>query len=588
MIKLTIDGEQVWVNPGTTILEAAKQVNINIPHLCYFQGLEPDGSCGICVVEIEGERGLSRSCIRQAQEGMKVHTNTPQLRATRKVLVELVMANHPKECLSCERNQNCELLDLGSELGIKEVRFEESLKSRQLDTSSPAIIRDPAKCVRCGRCIRVCNEIQSVGAIDYTRRGPELKITTFMDRGLGNVECINCGQCIHVCPVAAIKEKTCVDEVWAAIADPNKVVVVQEAPAIRAALGEDLGLPVGTLVSGKMHAALKKLGFNHVFDTNFTADLTIMEEGTELVKRIKEGGALPMFTSCCPGWIKFAEHFYPQLLPNLSSCKSPQQMFGALAKTYFAKQAGIDPSRIVSVSVMPCTAKKFEAQRPEMNASGYRDVDYVLTTREIARMIKEAGIDFASLPDAPAEELMGSYTGAGTIFGATGGVMEAALRTAYKLVTGKELEAIDIKPVRGLKGVKEATVDVGGLQVKVAVAHGMGNARKLLDPAAAGQAPYHFIEIMACPGGCVGGGGQPIGFNLEVRATRANCLYDEDKSLTYRKSHENPAIQKIYADYLEKPLGEKSHHLLHTKYTSRQAAPSKEAGELSGIEKLAV
>jgi NADH-quinone oxidoreductase subunit G len=569
MVNLTIDGEKVSVPEGTTIIEASTQVNVDVPHLCYFKGLHPDGSCGVCIVEIEGERAVSRSCIREVQEGMKVHTNTPRLRSARKVLVELLMANHPKECFSCERNQNCELLDLASELGIKEIRFDDSQRERVFDTSSPSIIRDPAKCVLCGRCIRVCSEIQTANAIDFAWRGPELKVTTFRDKGLGNVECINCGQCIHVCPVAAIKEQSSIDEVWSAIGDPDRVVVVQEAPSVRVALGDDLGLPPGTLVTGKMHAALKKLGFDHVFDTNFAADLTIMEEGSELVKRVKEGGSLPMFTSCCPGWVKFAEHFYPDLLPHLSSCKSPQQMFGALAKTYFAGEAGVDPAKIVSVSVMPCTAKKFEAQRPEMRSSGYRDVDYVLTTRELSRMIKEAGIDFANLPDAPVGDLMGQYTGAGTIFGATGGVMEAALRTAYKLITGKELEKIEIKPVRGLEGIKAATVDAGGLKINVAVAHGLGNARKLMDEVRAGKSPYHFIEIMACPGGCVGGGGQPIGFDLAVRALRGSSLYNEDKAMTYRKSHQNPAIQKIYRDFLKEPLGENSHHLLHTKYIER-------------------
>ena len=383
------------------------------------------------------------------------------------------------------------------------------------------------------------------------------------------MECTNCGQCIHACPVGAIKEKPCVDEVWAAIDDPEKHVVVQEAPAIRAALGEEFGLAPGTLVSGKMHAALKRLGFDAVFDTNFTADLTIMEEGSELVKRINGGGVLPQITSCSPGWIKFAEHFYPDLLDHISTCKSPQQMFGSLAKTYYAEKADMDPKKIVSVSVMPCTAKKFEASRPEMTDSGYQDVDYVLTTRELARMIKEAGIDFASLPDEEAEPLMGMYSGAGTIFCATGGVMEAALRTAYKLVTGKELENLDITPVMGMEGIKEATVDVDGLEVKVAVAHGLGNARKLLDSVRVGKSPYHFIEIMACPGGCVGGGGQPISFDMALRSTRGQTLYNEDAELPYRKSHENPSIKRLYEEYLEEPLGEKSHHLLHTRYKRR-------------------
>jgi NADH-quinone oxidoreductase subunit G len=570
MIKLTIDGEQVTVAEGTTVLEAARSVNIDIPHLCYFKDLRPDGSCGICVVEVEGERNVVRSCIRNVQDGMKVHTNTPKLRSTRKLLVELLMANHPRDCFTCEKNQNCELLDLSSELGIKEVRFDGGNKCHHLDTTSPSIIRDTGKCILCGRCIRVCSEIQTVSAIDYMNRGPQLKVTTFLDKGLGNVECINCGQCIHVCPVAAIKEQSAINEVWKAIADPNKIVVVQEAPSVRVALGEELGLPVGSLVTGKMHAALKKLGFDAVFDTNFTADLTIMEEGNELVKRIKEGGVLPMFTSCCPGWIKFVEHFYPDLIPHLSSCKSPQQMFGALAKTYYAADAKVDPAKIVSVSIMPCTAKKFEAQRPEMNSSGYRDVDYVLTTREIARMIREAGIDFATLPAVEPDKLMGLYTGAGTIFGATGGVMEAALRTAYKVITDKELEKIDIEPVRGVKGIRSASIKVGDLLVKVAVAHGLGNARKLMDEVRAGNSPYHFIEVMACPGGCVGGGGQPFGFDISVRETRGQSLYNEDKGLPLRKSHQNPAVEKLYKDFLVKPLGEKSHHLLHTTYTSRE------------------
>jgi NADH-quinone oxidoreductase subunit G len=569
MATVTIDGEQVTVQDGTSIIEAAKSVKIKIPHLCYFKGLQPDGSCGLCIVEIEGERGVVRSCVRAVQDGMKIHTNTPKLRAARKVLVELLMSNHPQACFTCERNQNCELLDLCSELDIKEVPFDKDPPSEPMDTTSPSVIRDPNKCVLCGRCIRMCSEVQSVGVLDLVNRGPKLKVSTFMEKGLGNVECTNCGQCIHVCPVAAIKEQTSIKDVWVAIDDPNKIVVVQEAPSVRVALGEEFGLPVGTLVTGKMHAVLKKLGFDVVFDTNFSADLTIMEEGYELVDRIKNGGVLPMFTSCCPGWIKFIEDFYPELIPHLSTCKSPQQMFGALAKTYYPQQAGVDPSRIVSVSIMPCTAKKFEAQRPEMHSSGYRDVDYVLTTREIARMIREAGIDFAALKDEPAENLMGAYTGAGTIFGATGGVMEAALRTAYKVITGNELKNLDILPVRGMEGIRSAAIEMGKLKVNVAIAHGLGNVRQLMEEVKAGKSPYHFIELMACPGGCVGGGGQPLGFDLSVRSQRGGCLYSEDKALSLRKSYENPAIQKLYKDYLIEPLGEKSHHLLHTEYTPR-------------------
>jgi len=570
MVTLTINDEKVAVPEGTTIMDAAKEAHIDIPHLCYLEGLESYGACRVCVVEVEGEGRLVPSCMRPVREGMKVHTHSARVRRARRMIIELLLANHPSDCFTCERNQICELLKLAFELGVKEVRFDGEKPSYELDETSPAITRDPNKCILCGRCVRVCHEVQTVSVIGFVNRGSETMVSTFMGNGLGNVECTNCGQCIHVCPVGAIKERSAVDEVWAALADPEKHVVVQEAPAIRAVLGEDLGLPAGTLVAGRMHAALRRLGFDAVFDTNFTADLTIMEEGSELVKRITEGGVLPQITSCSPGWIKFAEHFYPDLLPNVSTCKSPQQMFGPLAKTYYSQKAGVDPRKIVSVSIMPCTAKKFEAQRHEMTDSGFRDVDYVLTTRELARMIKEAGIDFAGLPDEPAGELMGLYSGAGTIFGATGGVMEAALRTAYKLVTGKELEKLDIEPVRGLDGLKTATVDVDGLEVKVAVAHGLGNAREVLDEVRAGKSPYHFIEIMACPGGCVGGGGQPISFDLALRGVRGQVLYNEDKALPYRRSHDNPSIKKVYEDYLKEPLGEKSHHLLHTKYTERE------------------
>jgi len=569
MVTLTINGEQVTVPSRMSIMDAAKKVHINIPHLCYLEGLEPYGTCRICVVEVDGERRLVPSCMREVTEGMNIYTHSARVRRARRMIVELLLSNHITDCPTCERNQNCELVKLAYELGIKEARFEGEKPLFELDKTSPAVIRDLNKCILCGRCIRVCHEVQTVSVIGFTNRGPDTKVGTVLENGLGNVECVNCGQCIQVCPVDALKEKSSVDEVWAVISDPEKHVVVQEAPAIRSTLGEELGLPAGTLVAGKMHAVLRKLGFDTVFETNFCADLTIMEEAHEFVKRIKEGGILPQLNSCCPAWIKFMEHFYPDLIENVSSCKSPQQMFGSLVKTYYAKETGIAPEKIVSVSVMPCTAKKFEATRPEMRDSGFQDVDHVLTTRELVQMIKEAGIDFASLPDEPADPLMGPYSGAATIFGVTGGVMEASLRTIYKLVTEKDLEKVDVKPVRGMKGVKSATIDINGLKVKAAVAHGLGNARKLLDEIRSGKSPYQAIEIMACPGGCVGGGGQPIGFNMALRDTRGQVLYNEDRKLPYRKSHENPLIKRLYEKYLEEPLGEKSHHLLHTRYKRR-------------------
>ena len=571
MITLSINNEPVQASEGDTVLEAARKANIDIPHLCAMDGLDNYGGCGLCVVEVEGDRNPVRACVRDATPGMKVLTNTPKIREIRRTLVELLFTNHPQDCFTCVRNQDCRLLDAAADLGVRTERLNSVTRKKPLDKTSVAITRDPNKCVLCSRCIRVCNDVQTVGAIDFGNRGFNLDVTTFGRKGLANSECVNCGQCIHVCPVGAIYEKSNVDDVWAAIDNPAKHVVVQEAPAVRVALGEEFGLPPGTLVAGKMHAALRKLGFDSVFDTNFTADLTIMEEGTELVERIRTGGVLPMFTSCCPGWIKFLEEFYPDLIPNLSSCKSPQQMFGALSKTYFPRVAKLNPEQVVSVSIMPCTAKKFEAQRPEMGSSGFRDVDYVLTTRELAAMIREAGIDLANLPDVPAEDLMGAYSGAATIFGATGGVMEAALRTAYKLITGRELENLDIMPLRGMDGIKTATVLVGEVEVRVAVAHGLGNARELVEEVKAGRSPYHLIEVMACPGGCVGGGGQPLSFDISLRHTRSLGLYGEDKALTTRRSHENPSVKKIYTDFLMKPLGEQSHHLLHTKYTARDA-----------------
>ncbi len=570
LVSLTINGNKVKVPEGTTILEAAKSANIRIPTLCYLPEVQAIGACRVCLVEIEGNRNLQASCVFPATDGLVVHTNSRKVQEARKFTMELLLSAHPQECLTCPRNLRCELQRLAEEMGIREVHFPGEKPKARIDDSTPSIRRDSSKCILCRRCVTVCQDIQQVGALCAQERGFDTYIGPAFGDDLGEAACALCGQCINVCPVGALTEKDYTQEVCKAIDEPDKIVVAQDAPAVRAALGEEFGLPPGTLVTGKMLEALRRLGFDVVFDTNFAADLTIIEEGNELLKRIKEGGTLPMITSCSPGWIKFIEHFYPQLLPHLSTCKSPHQMLGALAKTYYAKKAGIDPAKMITVSIMPCTAKKFECSRPEMRDSGFQDVDYVLTTRELARMIKAAGIDFGNLPDGKYDDPLGEYSGAATIFGATGGVMEAALRTAYEVATGKKLENVDFAGVRGLEGVKEAAVAMDGLgEVRVAVAHGLGNAKKLMDRLAAGKANYHFIEVMACPGGCVAGGGQPIPVNNEIRRLRAQALYQEDKNLRYRKSHENPSIVKIYQEFLKEPLGEKSHHLLHTKYTKR-------------------
>ncbi len=570
MVNLTIDGRKIQVPKETTIFQASKKANINIPHLCYHEDLSIYGACRICVVEIEGRPRLEPSCATVAEEGMKVKTNTARIRKSRKMLVELLLANHPEDCFICERNQICELGKLAYDLGIRELRFEKGRKYHyELDTSSPSIIRDPNKCILCSRCIRVCSEIQSVGAIDFVNRGGKTQVLTFFNKGLNNVECTTCGQCILACPTGALREKTVVDEVWEAISNPKKFVVVQTAPAVRAAIGEEFGMPAGSLVTGKMAAALRRLGFDKVFDTQFGADLAVMEEANELIERIKNKGVLPMITSCSPGWIKYIEHFFPKCLEHVSTCKSPQQMFGPIAKTYYAEKIKVAAKDMYVVSIMPCVAKKFEAKRPEMKASGAQDVDAVLTTREAARMIKEAGIDFVNLPNEDFDKPLGISSGAAVIFGATGGVMEAALRTAYEVVTKKTLKELDFKQVRGMEGIKEAEINLNGLNLKVAVAHGLSNAKVLLEQVQKKESPYHFIEVMACPGGCLGGGGQPMPTNLEVRKARAASLYREDKGKPVRKSHENPAIIALYKEFLGRPLGEKSHKLLHTSYTKR-------------------
>ncbi len=570
MVTLTIDGQKVQVPQGSTIIEAAEKIGINIPTLCHHPDQDAKAVCRVCVVEIEGNRLLQPSCAYPVAEGMVVRTNTPAVREARRVVVELILSRHPEDCLMCERNLNCELQTVAEQLGIRRIRFDHEDRNIPLDESTPSIVRDMNKCILCRRCVEVCEETQAASVLYPIRRGAETMIGTAVGNDLMEVACALCGQCINVCPTAAIREKDETEAVWEALADPDKHVIVQTAPAIRVSISEEMGIPPGEVSTGKLVAGLRRLGFDRVFDTDFTADLTIIEEGHELLHRLKEGGTLPMITSCSPGWIKYIEHFYPDLLDNLSTCKSPQQMFGALAKTYYADKFGIDPKTIYSVSIMPCTAKKFEKERPEMADSGYQDVDAVLTTRELGRMFRSSGIDFSDIPNEDYDAPFGITTGAAAIFGNTGGVMEAALRTVYEVVTGEELENVDFNDVRGLIGIKEAVIQVGDLPVKVAIANGLGNAKKLLDKIRAGEADYHFIEIMACPGGCIGGGGQPIPTTNAIREKRIQALYDADSAMTLRKSHQNPAVKKLYEEFLIEPLGEKSHHLLHTHYTKRK------------------
>ena len=579
-VTIKINGQDVSCEAGSTILDAAHKAGIYIPTLCYHSDLTPDGVCRVCSVEVKGQRTLCAACCYPVNDGMEVMTHTPKVREARRMIVELMLANHPQECLTCSKNQKCELQKLAKELGIQDVRFKGERRSYEVDESSLSVLRDPEKCILCGRCVRTCDDIQSVAALHAANRGWNTIIVPGMGDDLADVVCVNCGQCINRCPTGALKGKDPAPEIWDAIHDPTKHVVVQTAPAVRAAIGEEFGMPAGSRVTGKMVTALKMLGFDRVMDTDFTADLTIMEEGSELIKRVTEGGVLPQITSCSPGWIKFIEYYYPELLPHLSSCKSPQQMFGALAKTYYAQKMGIDPKDIVSVSIMPCVAKKFECDRPEMYSSGFKDVDYVLTTREAAGMMHEAGIDLPNLADSEYDDPLGMSTGAAVIFGNTGGVMEAALRTAYALITGTELEKVEIEAVRGMEGVKTATIQVGDLPVKAAVAHGLANARQVLEGIKDGTfKDYAFIEIMCCPGGCIGGGGQPQPTSMEIRQARTRAIYDEDEAMTIRKSHENPAVKKLYEEFLTAPLSHKSHELLHTHYTPRERRTIKKAAQ---------
>ncbi len=574
LITLTIDGVEVQVEPGTTVLEAARKAHIHIPTLCYLKGINEIGACRICCVDT-GARSLQAACVLPVSQGMKVRTNTPAVREARKMNLELILSNHERKCLTCVRSGNCELQKLSHDLGVgDETRFEGRKTDRPIDDLSPSIVREPNKCVLCRRCVAACAKVQKIGVIGPVMRGFNTAIAPAWNKQLAEVSCVNCGQCIEACPVGCLHEKDDTEKVWNLLADPDRHVVVQTAPAVRAALGEEFGMPMGTCVTGKMAAALRRLGFDKVFDTDFGADLTIMEEGTELLGRLQNGGVLPMITSCSPGWIKYCEHYYPEMIPNLSSCKSPHEMLGAVIKSYYAGREDLDPNKVVVVSVMPCTAKKFEAQRPELSNNGLQDVDVVITTRELARMIKEAGIDFARLPDEDFDDMFGESTGASVIFGVTGGVMEAALRTVYEVVTGKTLEKLEFEGVRGFEGVKEATVQMGDLEVKVAVAHGTGNAARLLDAVKSGEKQYHFIEIMGCPGGCVTGGGQPIvcadvQAEVNVKELRAKALYGEDEGKKLRKSHENPSIKKLYAEFLGEPNSHRAHKLLHTTYVTR-------------------
>ena len=618
-VKVKINGIEVEVPRDATILEAAHKAGVRIPTLCYLKKINAIASCRICLVEASGVRGLAAACVQQVADGMEVQTNTPALRKARKTTLELILSNHRMDCLSCPRSDDCELRRLAHEYGVDQYKYGGGETSAQAEAPaakpgarrlrckicgaefdegmvacpvcgagmeyfepvahtdvdrSPRILRDNSKCILCRRCVAVCKYNQGVSVIGANERGFDTRISCAFNMPLVDTACVNCGQCVAVCPTGALTERDDTEKVWKALADPSKIVIVGPAPSVRAQIGECFGYPIGTNVEGKLAAALRRLGFDHVFDVDTAADVTIMEEGTELLERLKNGGPLPLMTSCSPGWIKFCEHFYPDMIPNLSSCKSPQQMFGALIKTYWAEKNGVDPKDIVVVSAMPCTAKKFEITREHQAAAGVPDVDVSLTTRELAGMIKRAGIRFTELPDETFDPAFGIASGAGHIFGATGGVMEAALRTVAEIVTGKPLESLDFQAVRGTEDIKEAEYDLAGTKVRVAVTSGLANARRLLDMVKSGEKDYHFIEVMACPGGCVNGGGQPhqsgdvMNFT-DLRAERAKALYSEDAGMALRKSHENPVVKELYETYLEKPGSHRAHEILHTSYVRR-------------------
>ena len=575
MVNLVIDGKEISVKEGTTILQAALQNGIDIPTLCFLKDINEIGDCRMCITEVEGRKGFATSCIQKVEEGMVVKTHSHAVVEARKIILDLILSNHHRDCLTCSRNGNCELQELAAKFNVQVVEFEGERTKHKVDDKSPSIVRDFNKCILCRRCVATCKYVQKIGAIDCINRGFDSCISTTYDHSLNDVDCTFCGQCIESCPTGALKEKENIQDVWKKLRDEDAFVVVQTAPAVRVALGEEFGMPIGTNVAGKMITALKSIGFDRVFDTNTGADLTIMEEANEFIERIQNAGVLPMITSCSPGWVRFAEKNFPENLEHLSSCKSPHQMFGAIIKSYFADKYNIDKEKICVVSVMPCIAKKYECSRDEMEVDGVRDVDYVITTRELARMIKQANIDFCELEDGKFDEPMGEASGAGAIFGTTGGVMEAAIRTAVDTLEGKSMDKLEYTQVRGEKGIKEATLKIAGKDIKVAVASGLANARKIMEQIKDGKCDYHFVEIMACPGGCIMGGGQPIKSSkirstVDVAKLRRDALYSIDEKSVVRKSHENPFMIKLYKEFLEKPGSHKAHKYLHTTYTKKE------------------